>query len=145
MDEKGLTASSIISFAKKLEEESFKFYKQMAEKYTINKELFLSFSEECKKSKSMLITTYEETISDALEACFVKGINLNDYVIETNIKNDTPYLNALNIAVNLEEMASKFYLVAAEQSEYLLATISRALRKIAEIRNNRKNKLKSFL
>jgi rubrerythrin len=145
LDEKGVTASTIISFAKKLEEESFKFYKQMAEKYTINKDLFLSFSEECRKTKSMLITTYEETISDALEACFVKGVDLSDYVIEATITNDTDYLTALNMAIKLEETASKFYFVTAEQSEYLLATISRALRKIAEIRSNRKNKLKSLL
>jgi rubrerythrin len=145
VEEPNVTASTIISFAKKLEDDSLKFYKQMAEKYTKNNELFLSFAEECRKNKLLLTTTYEETITDALEACFVKGVNLNDYITETTIAKDTEYPTALKMAIKLEEKAGKFYMVTAEQSEYLLTTISRGLRKMAEIRNNRKIKLKSLL
>jgi rubrerythrin len=145
MEEPNVTASTIISFAEKLEDDSSKFYKQLAEKHVENKELFLSFAEESMKNKVLVTRTYQETITDALEACFIKGINLNDYISKTTLAEDANYSTALKMAVELEEKAGKFYLDTAERSESLLATIPRAFRKVAERRNNRKLKLKSLL
>jgi rubrerythrin len=145
MEEPNVTASAIISFAEKLEEDSSKFYRQLAEKYIENKELFLSFAEESRKNKVLMIRTYQETITDALEACFIKGINLNDYIAETTLTENADYSTALKMAIELEEKASKFYLDTAARSESLLATIPKAFRKVAERRNNRKLKLKSLL
>ena len=145
MEEPNVTASAIISFAEKLEDDSSKFYKQLAEKYMENKELFLSFAEEGRKNKLLVTRTYQETITDALEACFIKGINLNDYIVDTTLAEDANYSTALKMAIELEEKAGKFYLDTAERSESLLATIPRAFRKVAERRNNRKLKLKSLL
>jgi rubrerythrin len=145
MEEPNVTASTTISFAEKLEDDSSKFYKQLAEKHMENKELFLSFAEECRKNKVLVTRTYQETITDALEACFIKGVNLNDYMAETILAEDANYSTALKMAIELEEKAGKFYLDIAERSESLLATIPRAFRKVAERRNNRKLKLKSLL
>ena len=145
MEEPNVTASAIISFAEKLEDDSSKFYKQLAEKYMENKELFLSFAEESRKNKVLVIRTYQETITDALEACFIKSVNLDEYIVETTLMKDANYSVALKMAIKLEEKASKFYLNIAERSESLLATIPRAFRKVAERRNNRKLKLKSLL
>jgi rubrerythrin len=146
MEEPNVTASSIISFTEKLEDYSSKFYEQLAEIYTENKEIFLAFSKESRKNKVLVIRTYQETITDALEACFAfKGLNLNDYTVETTLTEDTSYSDALKMAVKLEQNASKFYLDTAERSKSLLATIPRAFRKVAEIRSNRKLKLKSLL
>lgn len=140
------TASAVISFTEKLEDYSSKFYEQLAEIYTENKEIFLAFSKESRKNKVLVIRTYQETITDALEACFAfKGLNLNDYTVETTLTEDTSYSDALKIAVKLEQNASKFYLDTAERSKSLLATIPRAFRKVAERRSNRKLKLKSLL
>lgn len=140
------TASAVISFTEKLEDYSSKFYEQLAEIYTENKEIFLAFSKESRKNKVLVIRTYQETITDALEACFAfKGLNLNDYTVETTLTEDTSYSDALKIAVKLEQNASKFYLDIAERSKSLLATIPRAFRKVAERRSNRKLKLKSLL
>jgi rubrerythrin len=145
MEEPNVTASAIISFAEKLEEDSSKFYKLLAEKYIENKELFLSFAEKSRKNKMLMVRTYQETITDALEACFIKGINLNDYIPKTTLAEDADYSTALKMAIELEEKASKFYFDSAKQSESLLATIPRAFRKVAETRNNHKLKLKSLL
>jgi rubrerythrin len=145
MEESNVTASAIISFAEKLEEDSSKFYRQLAEKYIENKELFLSFVEESRKNKILVTRTYQETITDALEACFIKGINLNDYIAEITLAEDAKYSTALKVAIELEEVAGKFYLDTAERSESLLATIPRVFREVAERRNNRKLKLKSLL
>ena len=138
------TCSAIISFAEKLEGNSSKFYEELAEKYTEDKEIFLAFAKEGRKNRVLVTRTYQETITDALEACFIQ-INLSDYLTETTSKEGMSYLDALEMAIELEEKASKFYLDVAEQSKSLLATIPRAFRKVAERRNNRKLKLKSIL
>jgi len=138
------TCSAIISFAEKLEGNSSKFYEELTEKYKEGKEMLLAFIKESRKNKVLVTRTYQETISDALEACFIQ-INLSDYPAETTLKEGTSYLDALKIAIELEEKANKFYSDAAEQSKSLLATIPRAFKKVAERRNNRKLKLKTML
>lgn len=138
------TCSAIISFAEKLESNSSKFYEELAEKSEENKEIFLAFAKEGRKNKVLVTRTYQETITDALEACFIQ-IDLSNYLAETTLKEDMSYLDALKMAIELEEKASKFYFDAAEQSKSLLATIPRAFRKVAERRNNRKPKLKSLV
>lgn len=145
MGEPNATASAIISFVERLEDDSSRFYEELAEKYAEGKETFLSFSKESRKNKVLVIRTYQETITDALEACFIKGLNLSDYLAETTVTEDMSYSDALKVAIELEEKASKFYSDAAEQTKSLLATIPRAFRKVAERRNNRKLKLKSLL
>jgi len=137
------TCSAIISFADKLEDNSSRFYEKLAEKSAENKETFLAFAKESRKNKVLVTRTYQETITDALEACFIQ-INLSNYLAETTIKEDMSYLDALEMAIELEERASSFYFDVAEQSKSLLATIPRAFRKVAEKRNNRKLKLKSL-
>jgi len=92
----------------------------------------------------LVVRTYRETITDALEACFIQ-INLNNYLTEPTIKESTSYLNALKTAIELEGKAIKFYLDTAERSESLLATIPSAFRKIAERRKKRKFKLELLL
>lgn len=146
MEEPNVTASAVISFAEKLEDESSKFYDKLAERYTESKETFLSFVKESRKNKVLVIRTYQETISDALEACFsFKGLNLSDYLTETTLTEGISYSDALKMAIELEEIASKLYSDVAEWSKSLLATIPSAFRKVAERRNNRKLKLKSLL
>ena len=138
------TCSAIISFAGKLEDASSRFYEKMAEKYIEGRETFLAFAKESRKNKVLVTRTYQENITDALEACFIQ-INLSDYLAETTLTEDMRYSTALKTAIELEKKTSKFYLDVAEQSKPLLATIPRAFRKIAERRNNRKLKLKSLL
>ena len=138
------TCSAIISFAEKLESNSSKFYEELAEKSEENKEIFLAFAKEGMKNKVLVTRTYQETITDALEACFIQ-IDLSNYLAETPLNEDMSYLDALKMAIELEEKASKFYFDAAEQSKSLLATIPRAFRKVAEKRQNRKPKLKSLV
>lgn len=142
-----VTTSAIISFAEKLEAESSRFYKKLAQKSEGNhKETFLFFANESDKNKKHITRTYQETISDALEACFsFEGINLNDYRVQTAPTDETNVSEALKIAMELEEKAGKFYQDVAERSRSLLATIPRAFGKVAEKRNNRKIKLRSLL
>ena len=136
-----VTASTIIAFAEKLEEDTSKFYEELAEKYTENRETLLSFAKESKRNKILLLRTYQETITDALEACFI-NINLSDYLIKINLREGMSYYDALKLAVAIEEKACKFYSDVAERSGALLATITDVFRKVAKIRENRKYALK---
>lgn len=146
MEEPSATASAIISFAQRLENNSTKFYKELAEMYVQNRETFSAFAEESRKNRVLVTRTYQETISDAIEACFsFGGLNVNDYTVELTLTNYTRYPNALKKAIELEEKAVKFYSDIAERSKSLLATIPRAFRKVAERRDDRKLKLESLL
>jgi len=140
------TTSAIINFSERLEDDSSKFYEKLTQKFAQNKELFAGFAQEGKKNKTLIVRTYQETITDALEACFAfKGFKLDDYAPQTTISESISYLDALKMAVQLEEKACKFYLDAAECGKSLLATIPRAFQKVADTRNKRKLKLKSLL
>jgi rubrerythrin len=140
----GVTCSAIITFADKLEDRSSKFYEDLAAKAAEKKEIFLAFAKESMKNKVLITRTYQETITDALEACFIQ-VNLSDYSAEATLAKDTNYIGGLKTAIKLEENASRFYQEAAERSQSLLATIPRAFKKVAERRSSRKAKLESLL
>lgn len=144
--EKPITASAIISFTEKTENDTIKLYEEMADRFPQEKETFLLFAKEGEKNKVLVKRTYQETISDALEACFsFEDLNLEDYIIDTQITTIRSYSEALQKAIALEEQITKFYLHVAECSESLLATIPRAFKKVAEKRKKHMLKLKSLL
>ena len=146
MQEPNVTASTIISFSEKLEEDSSRFYKELAKRRVETKGVFLSFAKESQTNKVLVTRTYQETISDAFEACFsFKGLSLDDYKVKITLTKDTSRIEALKMAVELEKKAGAFYLDAAGRSKSLLATIPQAFRKIAERRNARKLKLELLL
>jgi len=146
MEGLNVTASAIISFAGELEDGSAAFYEGLAERFVEHTEAFLALAEESRKLKVLLTRTYQETISDALEACFAfDGLDLGDYAITPTLAESTSHAEGLAIAVQLEERAVKFYLDVAERSESLLATIPRAFRRVAKRRTKRKRELESHL
>ncbi len=132
------TASAVISFVEKLEDSSSRLYKGMAEKHPQNKETFLKFAKECEKSRTLIVRTYQETITDALEACFsFKGLKLGDYQAEMVLPEKSNPADDLKTAIKLEEKAAEFYADVAERSGQLLATIPRAFKKASETRSRR--------
>jgi rubrerythrin len=140
------TASIIMSFAEKLEGDSSEFYRRLASRFREGRELFLKFAEESKRNRLLLVRTYQETITDAIEACFsFKNLSLNEYVINLTSLESVDYLAALRCALELEDKATRFYIEVAEKSRPLLATIPRAFIKVAEARNKRREEIKTLL
>lgn len=140
------TASETVSFARELETESAKFYENLAQKYAPGKEIFLSFAKENNKNIVQTERAYFGVISDAIEGCFsFKGIDTDNYSIETTLSEGRSYADALNMAVALEEKIVKFYVDAAEVSKSLMADVPQAFERIAKKRNERILKLKSLL
>jgi len=140
------TASEAISFSRELEGKSAKFYGNLAQKYADEREEFLSFARENDKNITQVQRAYYGVISDALEGCFsFKGIDTDNYSIETKLPEDVSYADALGMAVALEEIIVKFYMDAAKVSKSLMADVPRAFERIVKKRNERILTLKALL
>ncbi len=146
MENSTLTASAIMSFAEKLEDDSAAFYEELAARFDEGREVFLGFAKESKKNKTHLIRTYQETISDALEASFsFEGLELADLDFETGLAEDMGFKEVLGVALKIEGEASRLYARIAEQAQSLLATIPRAFSRVAKKRRARQVILQSML
>ncbi len=146
MEDVHVTTSTIINFSDRLEEASAKFYEALAERLAEHQDTFLAWAKESRKNKVLITRTYQETITDALEACYCfEGLHLGDYSFGVGLAPDTSQAEALHKAIALEEKAQKFYLDVAERSQALLATIPRAFRRVAETRGKRKMELQTMM
>ncbi len=142
MEDTQITTSSVISFAERLEDSSAAFYEALAGQLADKKDKFLGFAKDSRLNKQTIVRTYQETISDALEACFVfEGMSLQDFVPQASATS----ADSLKAAVELEDKAVKFYQEIAERSQALLATIPRAFRRVADKRAKRKTELQALL
>jgi rubrerythrin len=146
-----VTASAVISFAEELEDRTVAFYQQLAEISPEHQDVFLRLAKEGGKNKTLVVRTYRETISDALEAAFsFEGVDLGAYRARTigrldQVTASTDYAVALAAAVELEEQAIGFYQDVARRSQSLMATIPMAFSRVAKTRGQRKVKLQSLL
>ena len=76
------TASSVISFARELEDDSAKLYQELAQRYPQNEDTFLAFVKENKKYVAQTERAYYGVISDALEGCFAFDLDSEKYAME---------------------------------------------------------------
>ena len=141
------TASAVISFITKLEEETSKFYERLSQKYSEGKEAFLSFSKENLKNKIMVERTYYGVITDALEACFSfkEGIDSDAYIIKTELSQNADYIKVLKTAIKMEETIQKLYTESATLSKDLMADVPRVFKIMATKRNDRISKLNALM
>jgi rubrerythrin len=139
------TASETISFAKKLENESAEFYKELCRKYARDQEILLSFAEENGKNITQVERAYYGVITDAIEGCFAFDVETDKYTFGTKLADNASYSDALGQALEMEEKITEFYSDAAEQSNSLMADVPRAFKMIAKKRKNREPKLRSLL
>jgi len=139
------TASEVISFAKKLEENGAKLYEDLAQRHAEDSETLLSFAKENKKNIVQIERAYYGVITDAIEGCFAFNVDTDKYTFKTELAEKTNYSDALERAVEMEDKIIKFYSDAAEQSKSLMADVPRAFRMIARKREGRESKLRSLL
>ena len=139
------TAAEVISFAKKLEEDSAKFYEDLSRRYAKDEDVWLSFAKENKKNIVQVERAYYGVISDAIEGCFAFNVNPDDYAFKTELAEGASYAEALEKAMEIEEKVINFYSAAAEQSKSYMADVPRAFMMVAKKRDNRRAKLRSLL
>ena len=146
-----VTASAVISLAQELEDDSIALYERLAERFAQQETAFLGFAKQSAKSKTLVVRTYRETISDALEACFsFEGVDLEAYRPRTvgsadDLDVSAGYAAALASAIEREEQAIRFYQDVAKRSESLMATIPMAFKRVTKTRGKRKLKLQALL
>ena len=138
------TASSCISFAKGLEEQSAKFYQGLSQRYAEGEDIFLSFAMKNKKNGVQIERVYYEVITDAIEGCFAFEIDSGEYEIDTSLEDKASYADALAKAIEIEEKMKRFYEDAAEQAESLMADVPRVFVRIATKRGERIAKLEAL-
>jgi len=138
MEDTSVTAASIIHFAEALEDQTAALYEELAGQFAPHKDKFLGFARESKKNKVLIVRTYQETISDALEACYsFEGLTLDKYAVAGLSVKGHKLADAASVAIKLEETAIRFYGEVAVQCQSLLATIPRAFQRVAESRKKR--------
>jgi rubrerythrin len=139
------TASEVISFAKKLENESARFYQDLSLKYAKDKDVFLSFVKEDGKNLIQIERAYYGVISDAIEGCFAFDISPDRCEFKTELPAKASYSDALEKAIEIEGKITRFYSDAAEQSNSLLADVPRTFKMVVKKRGQRELKLRSLL
>ena len=139
------TTSEVINFSKKLENESAKFYESLSQRYTEDKDVFLSFATENKKNIVQTERAYYGVITDAIEGCFAFNVETDEYTFETDVAENPTYSDALRQALDMEEKIARFYADAAEQSKSLMADVPRTFKMVAKKRNDRIPKLRSLI
>lgn len=138
------TASEGITLAKKLENESAKFYEDLATKYNEDAETLLSFSRENKKNISQIERAYYGVITDAIEGGYAFNLETDKYTLNTGISKKAGYADILKQALEIENKIIAFYTEAAEQSRGLMADVPRNFLLVAKRRESRLEKLKEL-
>jgi rubrerythrin len=144
MSDQPLTASAIISFCERLEDDSAAFYNALAEGFPAEANTFAGYAKDCARHKTQVVRTYQETVTDALETGYsFEGLSLDAYAVDLG---DVPedLAAALSKAAELETKAIAFYTDTAEASESLLATIPRAFARVARRRARRQAALEAM-
>ena len=138
------TASEGITLAKKLENDSARFYEDMATKFTKNAETLQSFARENKKNIAQIERAYYGVITDAIEGGYAFNLDTDKYTLKTEIPAGAGYTDALKQALEVENIISAFYTEAAKQSGGLMADVPRNFLLVAKKRAARIEKLKQL-
>jgi hypothetical protein len=129
------TASEGVTLAKKLENDSAKFYEDLAQRYAKEAETFLSFAKDNKKNIVQTERVYFGVITDAIEGCYAFNLDTDNYILETAMPVGATLGDSVKRAIAIEDTIIKFYSDAAEQSKPLLADVPRAFALVARKRS----------
>ncbi|HEX9976573.1 MAG TPA: hypothetical protein VGA82_04915 [Dehalococcoidales bacterium] len=139
------TASEGITLARKLENDSAKFFEDLAQRYVKDAETLLSFARDNKRYITQIERAYYGVITDAIEGGYAFNMDSDDYSLRTTILDNSDRTGLLRQALENEDKVVKFYSDAARQSESLLADVTRAFKMVAERRVARRPKLSALL
>ena len=145
MGDQQLTAAAIISFCERLQDDSARFYEELARRFPEHRRAFEGYAQRCERDKTQIQRTYQETVTDALETGYsFEGLNLQEYVVDLSLAPNADLNAAIDVAVALEKRAIAFYEDVARRSQSLLATIPRAFERVAQRRSERLSELEAM-
>jgi rubrerythrin len=135
------TASQVISFARKLEEDGAGFYEAAAGQHAKSSDVLLGLAAENKKNITRVERAYYSAITDALEGGFAFDLDPAEYEMKPGGADNKAYADTIKTAIEMEEKTARFYEEAAEQGKALMADVRRAFLNMAKLRNERREKL----
>jgi len=138
------TASETLSFLRELEEQGAGLFENIAQKYSKDQELWISFAKENRKYASQIQMAYQSVITDAIEGCFAFDLESDDHTLDTELPGNAGYGDAVIKAVAVEEKLLAFYHAAADQTMSLLADVPRNMKIVARKRTARLERLRSL-
>ena len=138
------TASEAISLAKQLENDSAKFYQELAQLAEKDAATFLAYAQTNKKNVAQIERAYYGVITDAIEGCFAYNLEPENYVLNLDISPGAAYTELLKQAIANERTIIKYYQDAAEQSKGLMADVPRTFALIAKKREQRLAELEAL-
>jgi len=140
------TASQVINFAIKLEENLVKLYEDLAENHPEKKDIFLSFARENKKNKTSIQRAYHEVVSDALETGFsFEALSVDEKFFEINLNQEDKLSTIPSKLLDIEERVQNFCQDVALKSKPFLADVPGVFEKIAKKKEERKEKIKAVI
>lgn len=141
------TASAFISFHGKLEDQIESFYHALAkeERFSKLKDIFLSLAKENKKHREMILRSYREVITDALEAAFPHfTLKEKDYKINTETPKELGLQDVVNKAIEIEKKSQKYCIDAGESTNGLMADVPETFEWVARRKTRRIKMLESL-
>ena len=141
------TTSMFITFHGRLEDSIKTFYEKLAHKeiYAGVRGAFLALAKENGEHKEMVLRAYREVITDAFEGGFpLTNLNEEDYLLETELPDETSLSDVLKMAVEIEEKSRKFCEDAASSTKGLMADVPQAFEWVAKRKTRRIGRLESL-
>lgn len=146
MTEQTITAAAVITFCSALEDGSAELYETLSGCFPEHAAALSGYAADCRKAKLHVVRTYQETITDALEAGYAfDGLTLGDSMFGIAVTSEMSLAEALAQAIALESAAAAFYVDIADRSQGLLATIPGAFRRVARTRAQRQQRLAALV
>lgn len=132
------TASEAISFSKELEEKAAAFYEALARKFPDKADEFKAMAKENRKMFEQIHRSYIGVITDAIEGCYAVNIESEDYNFDAEVHENAEISDVVEKAKNIENTIIKFYELAAEQSQSVMADVPRTFKIVVKKKRNKR-------
>lgn len=139
------TAPEVITFIKNLENDSARFFEEIARQHTVDAETLLSFARNNRKNISQIERAYYSSVTDAIEGGYAFDLNPNEYALELAVPEGKGYASILKQAIDNEGKIIAFYNAAARQSESLISEVQQAFKIVVKRKVSDKAKLEELL
>ena len=139
------TVPEVITFVKNLENDSARFFEEIARQYTVDAEALLSFARDNRKNISQIERAYYSSVTDAIEGGYAFDLDPKEYALELAVPQGKGYADILKQAIDNEGKIIAFYHAAARQSESLISEVQQAFRIVVKRKVSNKVKLEEIL
>ena len=139
------TASATLSLARKLETDEAVFCEELARAYPQGAEPFLALAKENRKYITHFERAYYSVITDAIEGGYAFNLQEEEWELDTTLAGNESFAEAVRRVQEMDDVITRFYTVAAEQSKGLMADVPKAFLYIVRKRKEREERLKALL